>query len=172
MLSAVRRVQTTSLKRVASTASQLRTASTQAQKREGDISDAFASLSGQEFAPLAPEYAALKRRLIQGHEAEVRESWERLLKDLREEVPFIVEQGSKVIPEIDFKDLDNAPEQFNRELKKRGVAVVRGVVSEAEALGWKQDLREYIRQNPQTKGICTRILSRYILLIRISVSGR
>lgn len=132
---------------------QLRAASTQAQKREGDISDAFASLSGQQFTPLAPEYAELKRRLIQGHEDKVRESWERLLRDLREEIPLIVEQGSKVIPEIDFKDLDDASEQFNGDLKKRGVAVVRGVVEEEEALGWKDDLREYIRQNPQTKGM-------------------
>lgn len=134
---------------------QLRAASTQAQKREGDISDAFASLSGLQFEPLAPEYAELKRRLILGHEDKVRESWERLLRDLREEIPLIVEQGSKVIPEIDFKDLDHASEQFSRDLKKRGVAVVRGVVSEDEALGWKQDLREYIRRNPQAKGTYT-----------------
>jgi hypothetical protein len=131
----------------------LRAASTQAQKRAGDISDAFVSLSGQNFAPLGPEYAQLKGRLIRGHENEVRESWERLLRDLREEVPLIVQLGSKAIPEIDFKDIDNAPEKFNSELKKRGVAVVRGVVPQQEALQWKEDLKEYIRLNPQTKGI-------------------
>ena len=53
---------------------------------------------------------------------------------------------------IDFKDIDNAPDTFSSELRKRGVAVVRGVVPEQEALQWKEDLREYIRQNPQTKG--------------------
>jgi hypothetical protein len=51
---------------------QLRTAATQAQRRAGDISDAFVSLSGQKFEPLSPEYAALKGRLIKGHESEVR----------------------------------------------------------------------------------------------------
>lgn len=131
---------------------QLRTAATQAQKRAGDISDAFASLSGQEFKPLTPKYADLKSRLIKGYENEVRESWERLLHDLREEIPLIVELGSKVIPEIKFKDIDNAPETFNKEFRKRGVAVVRNVVSEQEALQWKGDLREYIQKNPQTKG--------------------
>lgn len=130
----------------------LRTAATQASKRAGDISDAFASLSGQNFAPLAPEYAALKGRLIKGHEDAVRDSWERLLRDLREEIPLIVELGSKVIPEISFKDITNAPEAFSKELRKRGVAVVRGVVDEQEALQWKEDLRDYIRKNPQTKG--------------------
>jgi hypothetical protein len=134
-------------------AAHIRTAATQAQKRAGDISDAFASLSGQKFVPLAPEYADLKSRLIKGHESEVRESWERLLRHLREEIPLIVELGSKAIPEIDFKDLDHACETFSSELRKRGVAVVRGVVPEHEALQWKEDLREYIRQNPQTKGM-------------------
>lgn len=146
-------------------ATQLRTATTQAQKRAGDISDAFASLSGQEFKPLAPEYAHLKGRLIKGRENEVRESWERLLRDLREEIPLIVELGSKTIPEIDFKDIDNAPEVFNNELKKRGVAVVRGVVAEEEVLQWKEDLRNYIRQNPHTKGINNCTLCKPIKLI-------
>ncbi|CAI6339659.1 unnamed protein product [Periconia digitata] len=126
-------------------------AQAQVSKREGDISDAFASLSGQEFTPLTPEYAELKTRLIQGREDLIRQSWERLLKDLREEIPLIVEQGSKIIPQIDFKDVDDAPEAFSQELRKRGVAVIRGVVSQQEALGWKEDLRQYIRQNPQTK---------------------
>lgn len=148
MLSALRIVRTPTRHAV----TQLRTAANQAQKRAGDISDAFVSLSGQKFEPLTPEYADLKGRLIKGHESEVRESWERLLLHLREEIPLVVELGSKVIPEIDFKDLDDAPETFSNELRKRGVAVVRNVVPEQEALQWKEDLREYIRQNPQTKG--------------------
>ncbi len=131
---------------------QLRTASTQSQKRAGDISDAFASLSGQGFGPLAPEYADLKRRLIQGNESCIRESWERLLRELRDEIPALVELGSRAIPEINFSDIDAAPETFSTEFRKRGVAVVRGVVPEAQALQWKKDIRDYIHQNPHTKG--------------------
>ncbi|KAF2865100.1 hypothetical protein BDV95DRAFT_653139 [Massariosphaeria phaeospora] len=115
-------------------ATHLRTAATQTQKRAGDISDAFVSLSGQHFAPLPQEYAELKSRLIRGRETEVRDSWERLLRELREEIPLIVELGPKIVPEIDFKDLDHASEAFGSELRKRGVAVVRGVVEEREAL--------------------------------------
>jgi hypothetical protein len=148
MLSALRAIRSPTKR----AATQLRTATTQAQKRAGDISDAFVSLSGQKFEPLTTEYADLKGRLIKGYESEVRHSWERLLRDLRKEIPLIVELGSKVIPEIDFKDIDDAPETFSNELRKRGVAVVRGVVPEQEALQWKEDLREYIRQNPQTNG--------------------
>lgn len=148
MLSALRTIRSPT--RRAST--QFRTAATQNQKRAGDISDAFVSLSGQQFKPLAPEYADLKRRLIHGHEDAVRDSWERLLRDLRTEIPLIVELGSKVIPEIDFRDIDNAPESFSNALRKRGVAVVRGVVPEKEILRWKEELKEYIRKNPQTRG--------------------
>jgi hypothetical protein len=152
MLSIARTVRSPVFRRI-QTLNCARTAATQAEsKRAGDISDAFASLSGQQFAPLSEEYAHLKTRLIKGHEDAIRQSWERLLKDLREEIPLIVEKGSKIIPEINFKDIDNAPEEFSSELKKRGVAVVRGVVSEQEALSWKESLREYIKANPQTKG--------------------
>jgi hypothetical protein len=147
-LTALRTVRTPSRRAV----TQFRMAATHAQKRAGDISDAFVSLSGQKFEPLTPEYADLKGRLIKGYESEVRESWDRLLKSIREEIPLIAERGSQVIPDIDFKDLDHAPESFSSEFRKRGVAVVRNVVPEQEVLQWKDDLKEYIRQNPQTKG--------------------
>lgn len=137
---------------------QLRTAATQAQKRPGDISDAFASLSGHDFAPLSAEYADLKGRLIRGNEGAVRESWERLLRALQEEIPLIVERGSEIIPEIDFKDLDNAPESFSTAFKQRGVAVIRGVMQEQDVMQQKSALWEYIKANPQTKG---RILCDY-----------
>ncbi|KAM0719774.1 hypothetical protein Q7P37_003907 [Cladosporium fusiforme] len=95
------------------------------EKREGDISDAFASLSGMQFGPLDPRFA--------------------------ERIPLIREQGSQIVPEIDFKDLDNASPEFRSEHKKRGVAVIRNVVPEQEALELKRELREYIAANPHTK---------------------
>jgi hypothetical protein len=133
---------------------QFRTVATQAaQKRVGDISDAFVSLSGQKFEPLTPKYADLKSRLIKGYENEIRASWERLLQDLKEEIPQIVELGSKVIPTIEYNGIGAPSKTFNDEFRQRGVAVVRGVVDEAEVLRWKQDLKEYIKNNPQTKGM-------------------
>ena len=121
------------------------------QKREGDISDAFASLSGMQFEPLEPRFAQVKARLISGHEDAVHESWNRLLASLREELPIIAEQQSSIVPEIDFKDIDNASTKFKDEHRKRGVAVIRGVIPQEEALDLKQDLRDYINANPHTK---------------------
>lgn len=147
MLSALRTIRLPPVRSII----QSRTAATQTRKRAGDISDAFASLSGRKFVPLSAEYAELKTRLIRGHEGAVRESWDRLLRELRTEMPLIIELGSKIIPEIDFKDLDNAPEAFSKDLRERGVAVVRGIIAEQDVVQWKQELREYIRANPHTK---------------------
>lgn len=130
------------------------TAPATAQKRAGDISDAFASLSGKEFGPLEPRYANLKKELIAGREDAIRASWERLLKDLRSEIPHIVETGSKVVPEVNYKDIVNGTvsQEFMDEHRKRGVAVIRGVVDEKEARDFKNEIEEYVRVNPHTKG--------------------
>ncbi|KAL1590867.1 hypothetical protein WHR41_00312 [Cladosporium halotolerans] len=126
-------------------------ATAQAEKREGDISDAFASLSGIQFKPLDPRFAELKQKLVAGKEEALHASWNRLLQSLQEEIPLIREQKSNVIPEIDFKDIDAASPEFRSEHKKRGVAVIRNVVPEQEALDLKQHLRDYIAANPHTK---------------------
>jgi hypothetical protein len=131
-----------------------RGAATSTQKRAGDISDAFVSLSGQAAKPLPQRYAELKSRLIQGQEEKVQASWERLLAYLRDEIPVVSQLRSKVVPEIEYKDIDNPSEQFKSSLKKRGVAVIRGVVPEEQALAWKDGIRDYVRKNPHTKGRC------------------
>ncbi|KAK4503727.1 hypothetical protein PRZ48_004642 [Zasmidium cellare] len=129
----------------------VRNAGTTTQKREGDISDAFASLSGLTFKPLEPRFAELKAQMIAGNEEGLYDSWNRLLASLREEIPLIAEKGPTIVPEIDFKDIDNASEEFKAEHRKRGVAVIRNVVPEQEALVMKKELREYLEANPWTK---------------------
>lgn len=129
----------------------LRPTGTLTQKKEGDISDAFASLSGLQFGPLDSRFADVKRRLVSGKEDAIHDSWNRLLASLREEIPLIAQLQSKVVPEIDFHDIDNADETFISEHRKRGVAVIRNVIAQNEALDMKQKLREYIKANPHTK---------------------
>lgn len=123
-------------------------------KPTGDISSVFPSLSGVQSSPLPPRFADLKKRLVQGHEDHVRDSWHRLLADLRQEIDVIKALGSKVIPELEFKDMHNMDKRttFRNGLRKRGVGLIRGVVSEQEALGWKELVKRYIQTNPSTKG--------------------
>ncbi len=123
-------------------------------KPAGDISSVFPSLSGAVSAPLPPRFADLKRQLVHGHEDQLRDSWQRLLATLREETEVIKALGSRVVPELSFRDLDNVEKRttFRDELHNRGVAVIRGVVAEQEALGWKDLAKRYIQNNPATKG--------------------
>ncbi|KAI9759314.1 MAG: hypothetical protein M4579_002443 [Chaenotheca gracillima] len=121
------------------------------EKKEGDISSVFASLSGAQPEPLPARFAELKARLIRGREDQLRNSWERLLAELREEIGIIAALGPKVVPEIQFNDIHSPSESFVSEVKKRGVAVVRGVIPHDEARSYKVDVGNYVKANPHTK---------------------
>ncbi|QDS70734.1 hypothetical protein FKW77_002998 [Venturia effusa] len=120
------------------------------QKRAGDISDAFASLSGGKPAPLDARFATLKKRLIAGHEDAVIKSWNRLLDHLRFEVATVSKKRSAIIPIISYSDIKRgANSSFKRQHKERGVCVIRDVISEQEALEYKDNLRSYIAANKE-----------------------
>ncbi|KAL9124291.1 MAG: hypothetical protein Q9217_006365 [Psora testacea] len=125
-------------------------------KAAGDISSVFPSLSGGEQPCLPPRFADLKRRLSQGHEDRLQDSWHRLLAELRQETEIIRAAGSSLVPEISFLDVKYHNVEkitaFRDKLRKRGVAIIRGVVTVEEAMGWKELLKRYIRSNPSTKG--------------------
>ena len=121
-------------------------------KKEGDISSVFISLSGSPTTPLPNRFADLKRDIIRGNEDQLVQSWQRLLSRLITENETVARLGPKVIPQIDFEDLHQAPDAFLAEVKKRGVAVIRGVIPQNEARGYKEEIEAYVRANPWTKG--------------------
>ncbi|RDA88634.1 hypothetical protein CP532_5835 [Ophiocordyceps camponoti-leonardi (nom. inval.)] len=120
-------------------------------KKEGDISDAFVSLSGTQRAALPDRFRQIKCDLVRGREGKFVDGWSRLLRRLRTENELIGHQGSAIIPRVDFDDLDSGCEKVKDEIMKRGVVVVRGVVPEEEARGYKFELDEYIARNPHTR---------------------
>ena len=122
-------------------------------RKEGDISSVFASLSG-DATPLPPRFADIKSKLIRNRESAIQASWFRLLRALRNEIDHISRAGSDIIPSIDFSEISNHShvQPFASALKKRGAAVIRGVVEPEVALGWKEEIRSYIAANPTTKG--------------------
>jgi hypothetical protein len=130
-----------------------RYAYTAAVKKEGDISSVFVSLSGASAQPLPSRFADLKVRLLAGYQEALLDSWHRLLSSLREEYSLVKALGSRVLPEIDFKDIAKSPDAFREGLKKRGTGIVRGVVSEEQALQWKESIKNYVKDNPHTKGM-------------------
>lgn len=76
------------------------------------------------------------------------------MSELRQETETIRAMRSEVVPEIAFADLEDVRKRatFKAKLQKRGVAVIRGVVAENEALAWKEMVKSYVRNNPSTKG--------------------
>lgn len=121
-------------------------------KREGDISDSFASLAGIKNEPLPDHFRLLKLSLVAGREDKIKASWERVLSRLKDENDIVAKKGSRVIPEVRFDHLDEDLNKAKDEIKKRGAVVMRGVIPEEEARAYKFELDEYIRKNPQTKG--------------------
>ena len=121
-------------------------------RKEGDISSVFASLSGS-VTPLPPRFADIKSKLIHNREAAIQASWSRLLKALRSEIDHISSAGSDIIPSMEFSEINNHSRvlPFASALKKRGAAVIRGVVEQEVALSWKEEIRSYIKANPATK---------------------
>lgn len=125
---------------------------TKAAKKEGDISSVFVSLSGAGPARLPSRFADIKRQLIEGNEDRVLSSWQRLLRQLSKENEIVAQRGPNVVPQIDFKDLGKPSTEFLKEVRKRGVAVIRGVVPVDEAREYKAEVEEYVKANPWTKG--------------------
>ena len=127
---------------------------TPSSKSTGDISSVFPSLTDNVASPLPPRFAALKARLIAGHEDRLRAGWHELLESLKRDKEIIRTWGGALIPEIQYRDIDDPQKRtkFRDSLRQRGVAVIRGVVSEREALDWKELLFRYIKTNPQVRG--------------------
>jgi hypothetical protein len=102
---------------------------------------------------LTPRFTALKESLTSGRESAITSSWQRLLRELPREIDEISDLGSQAIPTISFADTTKPQhaEHFLRDLRHRGVGVIRNVVSRETALAWSQETHEYTNQNPQAR---------------------
>jgi hypothetical protein len=75
--------------------------------------------------------------------------------DLKREVEIIANaraKGGTVVPIIEYQDIvdEKVPEATKAELRRRGVAVVRGVYPKAEAVAWNEEIGEYLNRNRYT----------------------
>ncbi|TEY46330.1 hypothetical protein BOTCAL_0316g00110 [Botryotinia calthae] len=123
-------------------------------KEEGDISSVFVSLSCAKPTPLPERFADIKRNLIRGHEEAVQASFTRLIEQLAVENRKVAELGPKIIPSVTFKDVleKNVSEKQLKDMRDKGALVIRGVVDETIARGYKQEVEDYVKLNPSTKG--------------------
>ncbi|CAE6463751.1 unnamed protein product [Rhizoctonia solani] len=124
------------------------------EKQEGDISAAFPSLSGVLHESLPLRFSQLKKDILSTPEARDRfvASWADLLGALKEGVAELKSNGNEAIPEVSYGEIERGSNGWKEEVLKSGVVVMRDVVDDAEALGWKQQILEYVKENPQVKG--------------------
>lgn len=107
------------------------------------------SFYGAEPIPLPSRFANIKKRLVDGKEAAIEASWRRLLVALKSEIEHIQSRGIDLIPTINYADIDDPHKvaSFGQDLKRYGVALVRGVVSDTQTQTWVSQTREYIIHN-------------------------
>lgn len=116
----------------------------------GDISSAFKSSTKQDDG-LDESYVQIKKNLIKDPQA-LKDSWIRLKLALEDGIKEIKARGSEVIPTVQFSELDNISQEKKNEILKRGCAVIKQTVLRQSVKMLKQDVIDYIENNPQTKG--------------------
>lgn len=117
----------------------------------GDISSVFTSFENSGTSKLPNEYADLKKKLIK-NEAALTASWHRVKKALAEGIEQIKQNGSGIIPQVQFSELENVDELQRQEILKRGSLIIKNVIPREEVVQLKEDLLDYIGTNPNTKG--------------------
>ncbi|CUA77468.1 putative protein YbiU [Escherichia coli K-12] [Rhizoctonia solani] len=104
-------------------------------------------------APFTPRFAELKRSLIAPEdEDKLTDSWNKLLVALKDRTEEIKKTGSPIIPQIEFNELSSLEPSKIEEIRRTGCVVIRGVIDETAATGYKVKLEEYIRSNPDVRG--------------------
>lgn len=128
-------------------------------KKEGTIASVFASLSGAGDNILPTRFCDLKQEMVGGkkHADSMLKSWREVLQALQPEVDHIVKTGPAVIPTVQYPGAHKPLEQWMdaatlAEIRRRGVVIIKGVVSKEQALGWKKAIQDYVKANPEVRG--------------------
>lgn len=133
-------------------------------KSEGTVSDVFASLSGESVTQDMPaRFLQLKQNLVRSpaHAEALQTAWTEVLHSLQEETAEAEQHGASLIPQVAYpgdEAVDGMPleswigKQNLETINSRGTVIVKGVVPLQQALQWKQDIRDYVAANPQTRG--------------------
>lgn len=103
-------------------------------KKSGTIMDVFASSQAGNEEPLPLRFSEVKKTICKDQEAMVH-SWRSVLQQLECMAEEIAEKGSGIIPCVPYSDISRGlvSEQLEA-VKKAGVVVVRGAVSQEVSL--------------------------------------
>ncbi|KAH8896851.1 DUF1479-domain-containing protein [Thozetella sp. PMI_491] len=106
---------------------------------------------------LEQRFSELKQSIVRSEDRDrVIESYHRLTKALEVEAERIAKEGPKSIPEIDFSTVESNgghfPKGLVEQVRQTGCVIIRGVVSEEQAVQWENDLRSYTKRHPKIAG--------------------
>ncbi|KAH7928102.1 DUF1479-domain-containing protein [Leucogyrophana mollusca] len=80
------------------------------------------------------------------------DSWNDLLAQLELRAQEVAKEGPNFIPQVKFEDLEKlTPEQVDV-IRRKGSIVIKDVVPDDEAAGWKTALEDFIKANPHVEG--------------------
>jgi hypothetical protein len=71
--------------------------------------------------------------------------------------------AAQIVPQVKFADLDKLTDADLANIKRKGCVVIRDVVDDAEAAGWKTSLAEFAKANPEAPGM--RVINTVITLV-------
>ncbi|TDL17914.1 DUF1479-domain-containing protein [Rickenella mellea] len=105
--------------------------------------------------PMPPRMADLKREIVQRYTTpeNMTKAWNDLLEHLAKAAKNIKSESSDLVPVVDFADLDKLDPKVIEQLKRRGCVVIRNIVPDEEVKVWKDDLKEYVKNNVDCEGI-------------------
>lgn len=104
---------------------------------------------GQEENELGADFIQLKIDILSKYGVKnLRNAWVSVVSALEQENKTIKERGLSSWPEIDFSDLGKLPEGISDKVRERGIVIVRNILPKEQATSWKEDLHEYLQNNP------------------------
>ncbi|KAF4579939.1 hypothetical protein EYR36_001759 [Pleurotus pulmonarius] len=104
---------------------------------------------------MPPRFVDLKQEIASSYpdfEQRATKAWNEILGALEEVTKNIAEGGSESIAQVNFSQLDSLTPSKIEMIKRKGCVVIRDVVDDAEARGWKDALEEFIKSNPDVEG--------------------
>ncbi|KAF4597097.1 hypothetical protein EYR40_007547 [Pleurotus pulmonarius] len=128
------------------------------QKRTPRISYRTASMPSRikDIPASDPRFVTIKKDIASSHPAfkeQVTKAWAEIIAELDQVTKAIVSQGPLYIPEIKFSDLAGLNPERIEEIRKKGCVVIRDLVDDDEAIKWKDDLKEFVKTNPDVEVI-------------------
>ncbi|OJA12424.1 hypothetical protein AZE42_03385 [Rhizopogon vesiculosus] len=105
--------------------------------------------------PWPERFIDLKRQIVQAtpdYEQRLTECWKDILQELDKRTTEIAQAGSDYIPQVKYEDLATLSAEQIDIIRRKGTVVIKDVVDDSEALGWKAALEDFVQANPHVKG--------------------